>query len=220
MLRLRPRKPSPAMLVALCALLVALGGTAIAASTLVKGDKLIKKRSLSGNRLRKHTLTATEIKAGSLLAANFKAGQLPAGPRGQTGAAGSPAASMLTGSTQSGALSPLGQSGSFILPPSGVATFSFSGVQLSPAAPVVARDLAVEVDNAPPGSAVLRWTLSVNGAPTSLSCTVQSGTKTCQDSTHAVTVPPAAEIAYIVDDPGSGSSAATGARWAWRATTP
>lgn len=54
------RKPSPSMVVALIALVISLGGTAMAAG-LVNGDSLIKKRSLSGNRLRNHTLTGTQI---------------------------------------------------------------------------------------------------------------------------------------------------------------
>jgi hypothetical protein len=48
------------------ALLVSLGGTAIAASSLVKGDNLIKKHSLSGNRLKDHTLTGTQINQNKL----------------------------------------------------------------------------------------------------------------------------------------------------------
>ena len=54
------RRPSGAMVVAIIALVLAASGTAIAAG-LVSGDKLIKKGSLSGNRLRKHTLTGTQI---------------------------------------------------------------------------------------------------------------------------------------------------------------
>ncbi|HWF23953.1 MAG TPA: hypothetical protein VG275_00790 [Solirubrobacteraceae bacterium] len=42
------------------ALVVASSGTAIAAG-LVSGDKLIKKHSLSGNRLRNHTVTGTQV---------------------------------------------------------------------------------------------------------------------------------------------------------------
>jgi hypothetical protein len=53
--------PSPSMVVALAALVVAFGGTAVAATQLVNGNKLIREDSLSGNRLRKHTITATEI---------------------------------------------------------------------------------------------------------------------------------------------------------------
>lgn len=55
------RKPSAAMVVAMVALGVATSGTAIAASGRVSGDKLIKKGSLSGNRLRSHTLTGKQI---------------------------------------------------------------------------------------------------------------------------------------------------------------
>ncbi|MDQ6835918.1 MAG: hypothetical protein M3016_06985 [Actinomycetota bacterium] len=43
------------------ALVLAASGTAIAASHLVRGDKLIKKRSLSGNRLRNHTITGKQV---------------------------------------------------------------------------------------------------------------------------------------------------------------
>jgi hypothetical protein len=54
-------RPSPAMIVALIALVVAMSGTAVAATTLVNGDKLIAKHTLSGNRLRNHTVTAQQI---------------------------------------------------------------------------------------------------------------------------------------------------------------
>lgn len=55
------RRPSAAMVVSIVALVVAMSGTAIAASHLVSGDKLIKKHSLSGNRLRNHTITRTQV---------------------------------------------------------------------------------------------------------------------------------------------------------------
>jgi len=54
-------RPSGAMAVAITALVVALGGTAAAASHLVSGNSLIKKNSLSGNRLRNGTLTGKQI---------------------------------------------------------------------------------------------------------------------------------------------------------------
>jgi hypothetical protein len=66
MKRLFARRPSGAMAVAMTALVIALGGTAMAAGTLVNGDGLIKKGSLSGNRLRGHTLTGRQINLGSL----------------------------------------------------------------------------------------------------------------------------------------------------------
>jgi hypothetical protein len=55
------RTPSASMIVAILALVVAASGTAVAASALVNGDKLIKKHSLSGNRLRNHTITGTQV---------------------------------------------------------------------------------------------------------------------------------------------------------------
>lgn len=57
---------SPSMIVAMIALIVALGGTAVAAKSLVDGNKLIKKRSLSGSRLKANTLTGTEIRESKL----------------------------------------------------------------------------------------------------------------------------------------------------------
>jgi hypothetical protein len=55
------RKPSASMVIAVIALVVAASGTAVAATKLVNGDKLIKKHSLSGNRLINKTLTGTQI---------------------------------------------------------------------------------------------------------------------------------------------------------------
>jgi hypothetical protein len=54
------------MIVALIALVFAMTGTAVAAAQLVSGDKLIKKNSLSGDRLRKGTVTGTQIKVATL----------------------------------------------------------------------------------------------------------------------------------------------------------
>jgi hypothetical protein len=68
MRRFRIRRPSPAMFVAVTALVIALGGTASAVTltTAGNGDKLIKKHTLSGNRLIDHTLTKTQINVNKL----------------------------------------------------------------------------------------------------------------------------------------------------------
>jgi hypothetical protein len=55
------RRPSPSMLVATIALIFGASGSAIAANTLVSGDKLIKKHSLSANRLRDFTITRRQV---------------------------------------------------------------------------------------------------------------------------------------------------------------
>jgi hypothetical protein len=64
--QLARRRPSAAMVVAIAALVIAASGTAVAASRLVIGDSLIKKASLSGNRLRNATVSGKQIKLSSL----------------------------------------------------------------------------------------------------------------------------------------------------------
>jgi hypothetical protein len=54
------------MVVAVVALVLAATGTAIAAGAGVSGDRLIKKGTLSGNRLRDHTVTGKQIKESTL----------------------------------------------------------------------------------------------------------------------------------------------------------
>lgn len=61
----RPR-PSAGVVVGVIALVVATSGTAFAAGKLVSGDSLIKKDSLSGDRLRNDTVTGRQIKLSSL----------------------------------------------------------------------------------------------------------------------------------------------------------
>ena len=58
------RRPSPAMVVALVALAVALGGTAIAAQTINGGA--IKKQTIGGGKLKQKTLTGFQINVNKL----------------------------------------------------------------------------------------------------------------------------------------------------------
>lgn len=58
------RRPSPAMLVAILALIVALGGTAIAAQTINGGA--IKKQTIGGGKLKQKTLTGFQINTNKL----------------------------------------------------------------------------------------------------------------------------------------------------------
>jgi hypothetical protein len=60
------RRPSASLIISIMALVLAASGTAVAASKLVNGDKLIKKHSLSGNRLKNHTITAKQINKSKL----------------------------------------------------------------------------------------------------------------------------------------------------------
>jgi hypothetical protein len=61
---LRSRRPSPAMIVALVALIVALAGTAYAAQTINGGA--IKKQTIGGGKLKKKTLTGFQINTNKL----------------------------------------------------------------------------------------------------------------------------------------------------------
>src|SRR6188472_4466999 len=72
MRRFKRFRPSPAMVVACVALLVALSGTGYAAV----------------QALPRNSVTTVQVKDHSLLVRDFKAGQIPRGPRGPAGPAG------------------------------------------------------------------------------------------------------------------------------------
>jgi hypothetical protein len=57
--------PTPSMLVALLALVLAVGGSAFAAGVAINGN-LLKKGSVAGDRLKNDTLTGTQIKESKL----------------------------------------------------------------------------------------------------------------------------------------------------------
>lgn len=71
----RPTRPSPALVVALIALFVAMGGVGYAAFKLPKN-------SVGPKQIKANAVTSSKVKNRSLLAADFKAGQLPAGAKG------------------------------------------------------------------------------------------------------------------------------------------
>lgn len=90
---LRLRRPSPAMGVASIALFVALSGVGVAATNdfLPKnsvGTSQIQNNSVTRAKIAHQTITSVLIKPGSLMASDFATGQIPAGPKGDTGAAG------------------------------------------------------------------------------------------------------------------------------------
>jgi hypothetical protein len=93
MRRMKLSMPSPAMLVAILALVVATGGTATAAVVIT--GKQIKNSSISGKDVKNKSLTPTDFR-GTVRGAEGPQGAQgalgPQGPRGDTGAAGSAAA--------------------------------------------------------------------------------------------------------------------------------
>lgn len=90
----KARRPSPAMVVALIALFVSIGGTSYATLTIT--GRNVKNGSLTGLDIKNNSLTTSDVKNLSLLARDFKPGQLPAGPRGITGPAGQAGATKVT----------------------------------------------------------------------------------------------------------------------------
>jgi hypothetical protein len=69
-------RPSPALVISIAALFVALGGTAIAAGGLISGSKL-ENRSVAAKKLKKHTITGAEINM-------HKLGKVPAAATADT----------------------------------------------------------------------------------------------------------------------------------------
>ncbi len=86
-------RPSPAMVVASIALLVALGGTSFAAVELSipansVGATQLKPGSVTNTKLAANAVTSDKVANRTLVAADFRAGQLPVGPRGPSGPSG------------------------------------------------------------------------------------------------------------------------------------
>jgi hypothetical protein len=101
---LRNARPSPALVISLIALFVALGGTGYAAITIngkniknksIAGKKL-KNKAITGAKIKGNAVTGPKVKAGSLDSSDFKAGTLLRGATGPAGPAGANAATSIT----------------------------------------------------------------------------------------------------------------------------
>jgi hypothetical protein len=92
MRRISLRRPSPAMVVACVALVVALGGTSYATVLQVPrasvGPAQLKTNAVTAKKIAPNAVSAAKVRNGSLLKADFAPGQLPAGPTGPQGPAG------------------------------------------------------------------------------------------------------------------------------------
>jgi hypothetical protein len=93
MRRILKQRPSPSLVVAFMALLVALGGTGYAAQQLNSnsvGSKHLKNNAVTTKKIKNGAVNSNKVKNGSLSSADFQAGQLPAGDRGPLGPPGAP----------------------------------------------------------------------------------------------------------------------------------
>lgn len=111
--RFKPGMPSPALAVAILALVVALSGVSYAATKLPKnsvGAKQIKKNAVRSKQIKKNAVNSSKIRNKSLKAVDFKPGQLPTGPQGQQGPEGAQGQPGAQG--QQGIQGPQGENGS------------------------------------------------------------------------------------------------------------
>jgi hypothetical protein len=99
---LRIFRPSPAMVVAMVALLIAAAGTGYAATSLPAN-------SVGPAQLQSNAVTSPKVKNHSLLKIDFANGQIPAGPRGPRGFPGAPGPPGSSGAK--GATGPVGPAG-------------------------------------------------------------------------------------------------------------
>lgn len=159
MARFRPRRPSPALVVAGIALLLSLGGSAYAAVTLPAGSvgtRQLRNSAVTSEKLADGAVTANKVKPYSLLSQDFAPGQLPAGPQGARGPAGAIGAQGPAGATgpqgpagPNGPQGPAGKSG-----PQGPA--GVSGYQVVTAtSPTSATSQKAVAANCPAGESVL-----------------------------------------------------------------
>jgi hypothetical protein len=94
-MRLRERRPSSAMMVALLALFVSLSGVGYAATQLPRnsvGTAQLRAKAVTGAKLADGAVTSSKVAGHSLLAKDFRAGQLPGGRQGSAGPQGPPGA--------------------------------------------------------------------------------------------------------------------------------
>jgi hypothetical protein len=86
------RRPSPAMIVACMALLVALGGTSVAAVSQLAANSVgtpqLRAGAVTNPKIRNNAVNSAKVANRSLLRVDFAPGQLPAGPTGPQGPAG------------------------------------------------------------------------------------------------------------------------------------
>jgi hypothetical protein len=117
------RRPSPAMVVACLALLVALTGTSFAAVQALAPNSVgpiqLKTGAVTNPKLRNNAVNGAKVANGSLTASDFKANSLPKGPTGATGPAGPAGAAGAAG--PAGTIGPVSVRQAGVVVPGGVA---------------------------------------------------------------------------------------------------
>jgi hypothetical protein len=98
-MRFSMRRPSPALVVACIALMVALGGTGYATVLQVPrnsvGPAQLKTAAVTNKKIAANAVTSAKVANGSLVRGDFRPGSIPVGPTGPAGPAGPPGLSGL-----------------------------------------------------------------------------------------------------------------------------
>ena len=210
----RARKPSPALIVAVIALVAAVGGFAvaavpdrqgrIAACYAKKGGEL--RVLVKGNRCRRSEKRIRWNQTG------------PPGAPGAVGEAG-PAASVLTASTFNIAM-PAGQTR--YMHPSGASDLYLEpdlAAMLAPNTAIVAHDLSVRLPNPPGAGQSYTITFALNDGDTLLQCAIEGDVATtCADGTTRIDVPAGSKMAFKVTT--SAGATTRRVQLGWRATQP
>jgi Collagen triple helix repeat (20 copies) len=204
--------PSPALVISMVALFVALGGTGYAASQAGGGDHAAaaKKNNVKHGKRGPRGLRGLTGPRGA---------QGAQGPQGATGAQGARGAD---GSPAFGALLGRGvnvPAGTSFLAPSGQLTADANENNVSSFtanATMTARDLAVTLTVATGPTDTRTFTVRVGNANTALSCTVPPGNTGCT-STQTVTIPGGSLIS--IGSTSTGAPLPTDVRFGWRATS-
>jgi hypothetical protein len=165
--RFRSRRPSPALVISIIALVVAMGGTGYAALKLPKN-------SVGSKQIRKNAVTSSKVKNHSLLAGDFKAGQLPAGAQGPQGIQGAPGEIGPQGPKgDKGDQGPAGPTAAaaspFSTPGAAAGRFVIAHTTITTTAPgallIDAKDLGAKVTCKPAGVCTAIWGIYVDSQP-------------------------------------------------------
>jgi Collagen triple helix repeat (20 copies) len=204
--------PSPALVIAMVALFVALGGSGYAASQTVGGDHAAAAKKTKVKRGKRGPRGLRGL-------TGLRGPQGVQGPRGANGAQGVPGTD---GSPAFGALLGRGvnvPAGTSFLAPSGqlAADANENNVSSFTAnATMTASDLAVTLTVATGLTDTRTFTVRVGNANTALTCTVPAGNTGCI-STKSVTIPGGSLIS--IGSTSTGTPMPTDVRFGWRATS-
>jgi hypothetical protein len=195
------RTPSPAMIVACLALLLALTGTAVA-STLITGasikDNTVSSLDVTNGTLKSvdvkdNSLGSVDVQNGSLRAIDFAPGQLSSGPAGPPGPPGAPG--------QQGQQGAPGLSGLELLPDLYISAFSRFSITVSNRGNATAGTSVLSITNvgtftirtlAPGASVTFSWStcrVAIYTAVVDRGNDVRESDETNNSSTHRNTCP-------------------------------